>query len=258
MPTDLIDRYAMTFARTSWLRSFSARIDQPELLDQGHGTAEDVAANLAEMWRINRMLGGMRALTQHLYPRLINAQEPVRIIDLGTGSADIPAAIVAWMYARNKSASIIPLDWSARNLAIAGSRVNGVRSINLLQGDAMRLPFAHDSIDFVIATLMLHHFDVQQAIPLLRNAYAVARRAIIISDLVRGWLPYLAFKVAQPLFARNYLTRCDGALSIRRAYTPRELRALAKAAGLSQARVYTHFPWRMTLVADKAPAGDPP
>lgn len=256
MPTDLIDQHSMVLARLGWLRSFSTRIDQPELLDQGHGTTEDVAANLAEMWKINRVLGGLRALTKHLYPRLAYMQELVTIIDLGTGSADIPTAIVAWMRARHKPASIIPIDWSARNLAIARLRVNGIGSINLLQGDAMRLPFAQESVDFVIATLMLHHFNSQQAIQLLRGAYAVAQRAIIISDLVRGWLPYIAFKLAQPIFARNYLTRCDGALSIRRAYTPHELRALAEAAGLPHARVYTHSPWRMTLVADKTTASE--
>ena len=40
--------------------------------------------------------------------------------------------------------------------------------------------------------------------------------------------------------------------SVRRAYTPRELRALAQAAGLAPARVTAHWPWRMTLVYDCA------
>jgi hypothetical protein len=61
----------------------------------------------------------------------------------------------------------------------------------------------------------------------------------------------MAFHAAAPIFARNELTRLDGALSIRRAYTPDELRSLAERAGLRGAKVYAHFPWRMTLVVDK-------
>ena len=72
-----------------------------------------------------------------------------------------------------------------------------------------------------------------------------------MSDLVRSYLPLVAFRLIQPVFAQHYLTRHDGALSIRRAYTPHELRSLAQAAGLETARVYQHFPWRMTLVAEK-------
>jgi len=53
------------------------------------------------------------------------------------------------------------------------------------------------------------------------------------------------------VLARHPLTRHDGALSIRRAYTPGELHALALAAGLPQPRVYSHWPWRMTLVVER-------
>jgi hypothetical protein len=89
-------------------------------------------------------------------------------------------------------------------------------------------------------------------IALLRRAYGAARHGIVMNDLVRGWLPFYAFKLAQPFFARSYLTRHDGALSVRRAYTPAELLAMAHAADIPNPQVHTYFPWRMTLVADKA------
>jgi hypothetical protein len=72
-----------------------------------------------------------------------------------------------------------------------------------------------------------------------------------MSDIVRGRLPQIAFKIGQPVFARSYLTQHDGMVSIQRAYTPDELLQLAQAAEISNARVYQHFPWRMTLVGEK-------
>ena len=229
------------------------RDDRPEWLDQGRGDARDVAANLAEMARINRWLGGLPALTRHLYPRLLAATGPVTILDLGTGSADIPTRIAAWAEARGRAVRVVAVDWAARNLAVAGT--HALPNICLLQADALQSPFGAGSVDFVISSLFLHHFAPAAAAGLLRAAAGLARRAVIMTDLVRGRLPELAFRLVQPIFARHPLTRHDGALSVRRAYTPRELRGLAQAAGLPQAHVTAHWPWRMTLVYDCAAHG---
>lgn len=224
------------------------RRDQPELLDLGLCSPADTAMNLAEMWRINRDLGGFRALTHHLYPRLAAIKNPITLADLGSGSAEIPLALVHWARTHGVKLHVFALDWADRCLAVARTRVNGSPKISLLQADASHLPF--ENVDFIISSLFLHHFSPESVIEMLNLAFAHARRGIVMSDLVRGWLPYVAFKLIQPVFARNALTRHDGALSIRRAYTPTELLELAISAGLPNPKVYTHWPWRMTLVVD--------
>ena len=229
------------------------RLDQPEWLDEGRGSDADVAANLEEMWRINLRLGGLRALTRHLYPRLMAAAGPLTLLDLGTGSAHLPLALASWARAKDRTLHVCGIDWAPRNLAVARHKVIEQPNVSLLQADASRLPLRTGGVDFVVSSLFLHHFAPGAAVELLRSAAAVARRSVIMSDLVRGRLPWLAFKLVQPAFARQALTRHDGALSIRRAYTPAELRELAAAAGLRGARVYEHWPWRMTLVADRGP-----
>jgi SAM-dependent methyltransferase len=235
------------------LRRALPRVDESEWLDQGRGSAADVAANLDEMWRVNRWLGGFSALTRHLYPRLRASTEPCTVLDLGTGSAQVPLAIARWARDHHAAVNVYGLDWAVRNLSVARHRTCGCEQISLMQADAQRLPLAEHSADFVISSLFLHHFAPGQAAELLRTAYATARRALIMTDLVRGVLPRLAFNLVQPALARHPLTRHDGSLSIRRAYTPAELLGLAATAGLPGARVYAHWPWRMTLVADHEP-----
>jgi len=227
------------------------RVDEPEWLDEGRGSSADVADNLDEMWRLNRWLGGLGALTRHLYPRLVAASAPCTLLDLGTGSAQVPLAIARWARAHQVAASVIGLDWAPRNLAVARRRTSGHAPVSLLLADSQRLPVPDGAVDFVISSLFLHHFAPEAVVDLLRTSYGLARRALIMTDLVRGVLPGLAFGLVQPVLARHPLTRHDGNLSIRRAYTPAELRALAAAAGLGNAQVYTHWPWRMTLVADR-------
>ena len=104
-------------SRTSWL--IPARVDEPEWLDNHLGSPEDVRANFADMWRINRYLGGLRALTAHLYPRLRVHKGITTLADLGTGSAEIPVTIARWARGEGLNVQILALDLSARNLAIS-------------------------------------------------------------------------------------------------------------------------------------------
>ena len=227
-----------------------SRIDSPELLDLGVGTDADVKANFADLWRINRYLGGLSALTQHVYPRLLKHEGSPTLVDIGTGSGDMAAVIRRWAYQNRIDLRLWGLDLSARNLALTQS-TSGEPFDTRIQADALHLPFKVGSVDYYISSLFLHHLSPDKVKTLLDTTFRSANRGIIMSDLTRGRLPLVAFQISQPIFARNFLTRHDGMASIRRAYTPAELLHLAQAAGLSNARVFRHWGWRMTLVAEK-------
>jgi SAM-dependent methyltransferase len=225
------------------------RQDLPELLDQGIGSIADVRSNLKEMWRTNRYLGGTQALTYHLYPLLRQGTELTRIVDIGTGSGEMGSLLTRWATKNGLRLSVFALDISECNLQVARENASG--GMHLVRADGCALPFVSNQVDYFISTLFLHHLSPERVIDFLIDTFSRARRGIVMSDLIRGYLPLLGFRFIQSIFARHYLTRHDGFLSIKRAYTPRELQALAQAAGLESARVYTHFPWRMTLVAEK-------
>ena len=226
-----------------------ARQEAPELLDQGAGSLADVRDNLREIWRMNRFFGGITTLTRYLYPLLRNQAEPVRVVDLGTGSGEMGLLLTRWAEQNQRQVAVTGLDFSARNLSVATPQAQSV--IHLIQADACALPFAEQQVDYFISSLFLHHLSPDQIVALLRDAYQRARCGIVMTDVIRGDLPLAAFRLIQPLFARNYLTRHDGVISIKRAYTPDELRSLSQEAGIVTAHVHQHFPWRMTLVAVK-------
>jgi 2-polyprenyl-3-methyl-5-hydroxy-6-metoxy-1,4-benzoquinol methylase len=230
----------------------SSRQDGEEWLDRGNGAPEAIDQSLEDLRRINRWLGGMRGLALHLYPRIRECRSvPVRVLDLGAGGCTLPEMMACWGRQANIALQIIALDLRYTHLQWARKRLQTSTEITLVQGDVLAPPIAEGSVDFVISSLFVHHFTEQALTRMLPTWAGLARRSLIMTDLVRHPAPYWFMKAASPVFARSAITRHDAAVSIRRAYRPQELRRIATAAGFAQAQVYTAFPYRMTLVIDR-------
>jgi ubiquinone/menaquinone biosynthesis C-methylase UbiE len=226
------------------------RVYIEELLDLGEGGDDDVARNLADLRRINRFLGGRRVVTGALAALYQEAKwRELSLLDVGTGSADIPGAVADWCRERGVATNIAALDLSERNLRITRSRLGVSEGVQLVRGDSLSLPFADRSVDVVTASLFLHHFEDADVARLLVEFARVARRAVIVNDLIRNRVPYWFAKLTGPLLATSYLTRYDGPASVLRGFTVREMATLAERAGLRRFSLRRHFPYRLALVA---------
>ena len=118
--------------------------------------------------------------------------------------------------------------------------------LSLLRGEATRLPCRDGSVDLVICSNFLHHLDEDEILQALSEMRRVARRGVIAVDLRRGRLSWMLVWMLTRL-TPNRLTRHDGPLSVRRAWSRHELRAMASRAGLSGAVVRPAGPARMAL-----------
>jgi Methyltransferase domain len=216
---------------------FSKRKIQPELLD--HCTQELARANLADLVRINRNFGGHSTL-RRLLSKVAVRGESFSLLDIGAASGD-SAGLIREAYPR---AVVTSVDYSAVNLSGAPHPK--------VQADAFTLPFAPNSVDFVLSSLFLHHFTDDKVRELLRGFSCIAKRAVLIADLERRWLPYMFLPVTKPIFRWSFITVHDGLRSVRAGFRARELRTLAMEAGLDSAEVATYRPaFRVTLVANK-------
>jgi orotate phosphoribosyltransferase len=236
----------------SLLAKFAARSDQPELIDGTSYTDEELVESLADIRRVNRWLGGTRALTRHLFPMIERlGQRRLRLLDVGTGSADIPATIVEWGRGRGIEIDFVVLDLNELAAREARAQTAASPEIRVVQADAMRLPFADQSFDFVLTTLFLHHLNTAQAARVIRDFARVARVAFIINDLRRHPVAYYSIKALTRIFTRNRLVRHDAAVSVLRGFTEGDLLELARAARTSL-RIFRHFPYRFILIGQSA------
>jgi SAM-dependent methyltransferase len=206
-----------------------------ELLD---GPLDDPAVlrgNLRDLARINRWLGGTASSRRALDALLGGRTAPVTLLDVGTGAADIPLALLANAGRRGRALRVTGVDARDEVLDAARAvepRIGTVPGLDLVRGDGRSLGWPDRSWDVVHASLVVHHLEPPDAIAFLREAARVARLGVIVNDLVRARRHWLAARLLLGVGTRNRYTRHDGPLSVRRAYTRMELRALLAGASL--------------------------
>lgn len=220
-----------------------ARVDARELMDDAVESPAELEANLRDIELANRFFGGISPVL-----REVERAAAASVLDVGCGSGDIPLALLRRARRRGVALRVTCLDHSEQMLEIARRRTGGNPGLIFVRGEGTSLRFPARAFDVVTCNLALHHFSPDEAVALLREMRRVARVTPVVCDLRRSRIAYAATWALTRAFTANRLTRHDGPLSVRRAYTPEEAQALAERAGW-RAPAVRREPWfRMTLV----------
>jgi ubiquinone/menaquinone biosynthesis C-methylase UbiE len=115
---------------------------------------------------------------------------------------------------------------------IARPGIETIAGLELVVGDGRSIPYPDGAFDIAHTSLVVHHLDPADAVALLREMARVSRRGVVVNDLVRGRLYLAGAWLLSHLVSGNRLSRNDAPLSVRRAYSRSELRALIDEAGL--------------------------
>jgi ubiquinone/menaquinone biosynthesis C-methylase UbiE len=214
------------------------RSDADELLDGSLDDQATLTGNLRDLGRINRWLGGVR-LSADAIDALAAHREQLTVLDVGTGGADIPMALLARADERGRGLAIVGIDSRPEILAaavLARPAVSATPGLELHVGDGRALPYADGSFDVVHASLVVHHLSPDSAVTLLREMGRVGRLGVVVNDLDRSRIGWVGAWLIGHLLTRNRFTRYDAPLSVRRAYRVNEVKDLLRTAGLTPVR----------------------
>ena len=219
-------------------------------MDEPGARPEQLRESLAYIRTVNRVMGYTRVIVHHLN-RFSASWQPgqtIRILDVATGSADIPAAIVQWAAARGFDVRVVGLDLNPI-IAREAAGANRDQRLQIVRGNALDLPFPDASFDYAITSMFLHHLDDADAQQALSEMGRVARRGVIASDLLRLSHAY-AFIWFFTLLS-NPMVRHDARVSVAQAFSRPEILALRDRAGLGFAEYHNHLTHRFVLAGQR-------
>lgn len=230
---------------------FARRVLQREIMDDHEPEQAAVDAVYAFLAMANRRLGGTAATLSRFerFSRGWRPGERIEVLDIAAGAADMARALLAWGRRRGFDVRVTAVDLS--NTALDYARRCGPSDdrLRFVRADVLAECFRARSFDYVISSLFFHHLSDQQIVDMLVTSNRLARRGLLVNDLVRSskaWV--LTWLVTWPF---HPILHHDGPLSVRRALTPDELLALARRAGIDWLTPSRHFGQRMTVAGER-------
>src|SRR5437762_2670994 len=200
-----------------------------EMMDRPQPVSPELERDLERIRQLNRWFGSYRVILDFIR-RWINPGARVRIVDLATGSGDIPRLIVDYARKIGAYVEIDALDQQRATLEVATKLSASYpeisyREANILEWNSVQ------AYDIVLCTLALHHFSDEDAVIVLRRCRESSRDLVLVSDLRGGFLATVGVYLLTALILREPMTRYDARLSAERAFSFSEMRKLAVRAG---------------------------
>jgi len=218
------------------------RVREPEWMDEKDIDRAALADSLKFIRFVNRRLGGVAPVLRLLkrWTRDIPRDHPVTMLDIATGSADIPVAAVKWARGNGIDLHVTAIDTHPTTLDLAREYVERsgcADAITLLEMDALKLTdhFEPNSFDLVHAGLFLHHLDELPALTVLRMMDRLSKCGLIWNDLLRSRLSLLGARlltIGQPEIVKH-----DACVSVRAAFTPAEAGDMARRVDLENVHI---------------------
>lgn len=202
---------------------------KPEMMDRPQPVTAELVSDLHNLRQLNRHFGSY-ALITHFLRRWIQPGAQPRVLDLATGSGDIPRLVVDYARKVGATVTVEAIDQQSSTLEIARGLSADYPEIEFKEGDV--LSFGEDGqYDIVLCSLALHHFDEAAAVRLLERCQRLSRKFVLVSDLRRGFFATVGVYLLTAFIYRDPMTRTDGRLSAARAFSFREFHSLAERAG---------------------------
>jgi SAM-dependent methyltransferase len=221
------------------------RSTQAEYLDRPDRTETEVAAAFRDLNRVNALFRFSHPF-EAVVPRWLGSKtcERLNILDVGAGTGLLGKKLTEWAQRRGWQWRFTNLDTNPLALKIGNQP-------GCVVGSALKLPFADDSFDLVVASQMTHHLTDEEIVTHWREAWRVTRDAVFICDLHRNAGLYALLWLTLHLMRAERTVIEDGLISVRRGFRLGEWRELAVRAGISEARIWRYHGTRIVMQARK-------
>jgi 2-polyprenyl-3-methyl-5-hydroxy-6-metoxy-1,4-benzoquinol methylase len=219
-----------------------SRAQAEELMDADDLDPATYAAVVGDLAKVNAVTLASRPTLAFL-ARNTRGLSRFRLLDVGFGDGDMLRRIAHWAKQRGIEAELVGVDLNPRSEPAARAHTRSDLPIRYVTGDYADLAGPWDAI---VSSLVAHHMTQAQLVAFLRFMDAHAS-AWFVNDLHRHGFAYRGYPLLAALARWHPIVRHDGALSIARSYRPSEWRPILAEAGVTGARVFRAFPFRLCV-----------
>src|SRR5260370_7560955 len=188
-----------------------------ELMDRPQPVSAELERDLENIRRLNRWFGSY-ALIPIFLSRWIKPGARLRIVDLATGSGDIPRLIAEYGRKVGGELRIDALDRQSATLEIATKLSVHYPEISFIETDVFSWQ-PSTTYDVVFCTLALHHFSDGDAVRLLQRCRQLSPKFVLVSDLRRGCLATIGVYLFTTTMFRDPMPQHNSRLSITRPFS---------------------------------------
>jgi 2-polyprenyl-3-methyl-5-hydroxy-6-metoxy-1,4-benzoquinol methylase len=200
-----------------------------EMMDRPQPLSAELERDLERIRQLNRWFGSYRLVLSFIR-RWIKPSAQMRVVDLATGSGDIPRLIVDYARQIGAQVEIHALDQQPATLEVARKLSTNYSEISYCEANILDW-YPAEPYHIVLCSLALHHFSDDDAVRLLRQCRELSPKFVLVSDLRRGFLLKSGVYLLTAVIFREPMTRYDARLSAARAFSFSEMQALAMRAG---------------------------
>ena len=213
------------------------RSSRKEILDSQDIDPSDLKKSLDFMVLINRFFGGAKVVLDFFEKNC--AQDRISVLDLGSGSGDIPFALTQWADRQKIDISITALDTQSLCLDYARDRYPS-ESIVYKNHSAFEIDQL-GQFDYIISSMFFHHCDESSIVRMLKMMKKQSRKGFIVNDLLRSNVARLAVS-ALGVMACNQTVFHDATLSVARGFRESDGEQFRSLSGIDDLSIETK-PW---------------
>ncbi len=227
------------------------RILAPELMDDPALDEMRLQDALADVSFVNKWLGGQKITLDGLdyffnkYP-----QNQYSIADLGCGDGEMLRKMADYCRKKGIKATFLGLDLNSKSVALAIDQSQEYPEIAYRQKNILELDTTEARLDIITTTLTMHHFTDNEIVGFLKCFGQLSRLGWVVNDLHRSSIASVLFRAFSSIFMNTYIARYDGLVSIKRAFTKKELTTFAAQLGLTEYKIGWRWAFRYLWITD--------
>lgn len=227
---------------------------ETELMDDLELSNSELFQTLHQLDTINRWLAESnvfsKSIASEIRKRITENESSILVMDIGCGSGDLLRRIHNELSREElRRVRLMGIDANPNIVEYAKSKSDRY-DLSIECKNVLEKADVFEKADIVLSTLFFHHFNESQITDIVSN-FGKDGTQFLINDLQRSTLAVFLFRLISVPFGLSRMAKNDGVISIKRAFTKKELEELFGSMNVSDLKISWQWAFRYQIAFKK-------